>query len=373
MSELVTEQVNLLDFNRKSLRQFFARIDEKPFRADQLMKWIYRYGCDDFDYMTDLNKNLRAKLKEIAYIKAIDISREQRSSDGTIKWAMDVGDGQEIESVYIPEDDRATLCISTQAGCPLNCAFCSTGKQGFNRNLKVSEIIGQVWRATKVLGFINKTAERAISNVVLMGMGEPLLNLNNTVEATDIMLDDYGFGLSKRRVTISTAGIPPAIDQLSEMTDVALALSLHAPNDELRSRIMPVNERYPLKDVMDAVIRYNNKSNANHGRITIEYILLANFNDNEENAHELARLLKRIPCKINLIPFNPHPDSEFQKPSNNRINHFVKILMSYGFTTVIRKTRGDDIDAACGQLVGDIENKIRRFDRLDPVNNVERV
>ena len=253
MSELVTEQVNLLDFNRKSLRQFFARIDEKPFRADQLMKWIYRYGCDDFDYMTDLNKNLRAKLKEIAYIKAIDISREQRSSDGTIKWAMDVGDGQEIESVYIPEDDRATLCISTQAGCPLNCAFCSTGKQGFNRNLKVSEIIGQVWRATKVLGFTNKTAERAISNVVLMGMGEPLLNLNNTVEATDIMLDDYGFGLSKRRVTISTAGIPPAIDQLSEMTDVALALSLHAPNDELRSRIMPVNERYPLKDVMDAM------------------------------------------------------------------------------------------------------------------------
>lgn len=369
----MSDLVNLLDLNHKALRQFFIDLEEKPFRADQVMKWIYRYGCDDFDLMTDLNKNLREKLKAHAYIKAIEISREQRSSDGTIKWAMDVGDGQEIESVYIPEDDRATLCISTQAGCPLKCSFCSTGKQGFNRNLRVSEIIGQVWRATKVLGFTNKTAERAISNVVLMGMGEPLLNLKNVVDATDLMLDDYGFGLSKRRVTISTAGIPPAIDQLSTMTDVALALSLHAPNDKLRSKIMPINDQYPLKEVIDAVVRYNNKSNANHGRITIEYILLANFNDREEDAHELAKLLKKIPCKINLIPFNPHPDSEFAKPSNNRINHFVKILMSYGYTTVIRKTRGDDIDAACGQLVGDIENRLRNFDKPTAFATVKSV
>lgn len=368
MSEIITERVNLLDFNRKSLKKFLSDLGEKPYRAEQIMKWIYRYGCEDFDQMTDINKVLREKLKEVAYIKAIDISREQRSSDGTIKWAMSVGGGQEIESVYIPEDDRATLCISTQAGCPLNCSFCSTGKQGFNRNLTVSEIIGQVWRATKVLGFTNKTAERAISNVVLMGMGEPLLNLKNSVEATDIMLDDLGFGLSKRRVTISTAGIPPAIDQLSEMTDVALALSLHAPNDELRSKIMPVNDKYPLKSVIDAVVRYNNKSNANHGRVTIEYILLSGFNDNEENARELANLLKRIPCKINLIPFNPHPDSEFRKPSNNRINRFVSILMEYGYTVVVRKTRGDDIDAACGQLVGDIENRIKKFSSLESIN-----
>lgn len=352
--------INLLDLNRKSLRNWLVSLGEKPFRGDQIMKWIYRYGCDNFDYMSDVNKNLREKLKELAYIKAPEISREQRSSDGTIKWAMNVGGCQEIESVYIPEDDRATLCISTQVGCPLNCGFCSTGKQGFNRNLTVSEIIGQVWRATKVLGFTNKTAERAISNVVLMGMGEPLLNLKNTVEATDIMLDDYGFGLSKRRVTVSTAGIVPAIDQLSEMTDVALALSLHAPNNELRSRIMPINDKYPLEDVIAAVTRYNNKSNANHGRITIEYILLDHFNDSDNEAHQLGKLLQKLPCKINLIPFNPHPDSEYKKPSNTRIDRFQKILMTYGFTVVIRKTRGDDIDAACGQLVGDVINRLRR-------------
>lgn len=352
--------INLLDLNRKSLRNWLVSLGEKPFRGDQIMKWIYRYGCDNFDYMSDVNKNLREKLKELAYIKAPEISREQHSSDGTIKWAMNVGGCQEIESVYIPEDDRATLCISTQVGCPLNCGFCSTGKQGFNRNLTVSEIIGQVWRATKVLGFTNKTAERAISNVVLMGMGEPLLNLKNTVEATDIMLDDYGFGLSKRRVTVSTAGIVPAIDQLSEMTDVALALSLHAPNNELRSRIMPINDKYPLEDVIAAVTRYNNKSNANHGRITIEYILLDHFNDSDNEAHQLGKLLQKLPCKINLIPFNPHPDSEYKKPSNTRIDRFQKILMTYGFTVVIRKTRGDDIDAACGQLVGDVINRLRR-------------
>lgn len=344
---------------------FLEGMGEKSFRADQIMKWIYRYGVDDFAQMTDLNRDLRARLAEAAVIAAPEITREQRSRDGSVKWALRVGT-QEIESVFIPEDDRGTLCISTQAGCPLGCAFCSTGRQGFSRNLTVSEIVGQVWRASSVLGFTRKTEERAVTNVVMMGMGEPLLNLNNVASACQILLDDHAFGLSKRRVTVSTAGLPEALDQLSQRVDVALALSLHAPNDVLRSRIMPINDRYPIAQVLSAVRRYLSRARGNHGRVTVEYVLLDHVNDGEAEARQLASLLRTIPCKINLIPFNPHPDCSFRKPGSARVGRFSQILMDAGYTVVVRKTRGDDIDAACGQLVGNVENRLRRLAGSDP-------
>lgn len=354
----MSDPVNLMDFDRQDFVRFMESLGEKPFHGQQIMKWIYHYGVSDFALMTDINKRLRARLAETAVIRAPEISRQQCSRDGSIKWAMKVG-CQEIESVYIPEDDRGTLCISTQVGCPLKCAFCSTGRQGFNRNLTAGEIVGQVWRASSALGFTNKTEERAITNVVMMGMGEPLLNLAQVVKAVSILLDDRGFGLSKRRVTISTAGIVPALDELADHVDVALALSLHAPNDELRSRIMPVNDRYPIAQVMASVKRYLDRAKGNHGRVTIEYVLLDRINDGESEARELARLLKTVPCKINLIPFNPHPDCSYRKPSANRISRFSQILMDAGYTVVVRKTRGDDIDAACGQLVGNVANRLR--------------
>ncbi|MEW7864286.1 bifunctional tRNA (adenosine(37)-C2)-methyltransferase TrmG/ribosomal RNA large subunit methyltransferase RlmN [Aeromonas diversa] len=351
MSEMKT---NLLDLDRDALRAFFVEMGEKPFRADQVMKWIYHFGCDDFDQMTNVNKVLRERLKAIAEIRAPEISREQRSADGTIKWALQVGD-QEVETVYIPEEDRATLCVSSQVGCALECKFCSTAQQGFNRNLRVSEIIGQVWRAAKVVG-----GKRPITNVVMMGMGEPLLNLANVVPAMKLMLDDYGFGLSKRRVTLSTSGVVPALDLLGEQIDVALAISLHAPNDKLRSEIMPINDKYNIEDFLAGVRRYLEKSNANQGRVTVEYVLLDHINDDMQHAHELAQVLKDTPSKINLIPFNPFPGNPYGKPSNSRIDRFSKVLMEYGFTVIVRKTRGDDIDAACGQLVGDVIDRTKR-------------
>ncbi|MDO2947376.1 bifunctional tRNA (adenosine(37)-C2)-methyltransferase TrmG/ribosomal RNA large subunit methyltransferase RlmN [Aeromonas simiae] len=351
MSEMKT---NLLDLDRDALRAFFVELGEKPFRADQVMKWIYHFGCDDFDQMTNVNKVLRERLKAIAEIRAPEISREQRSADGTIKWALQVGD-QEVETVYIPEEDRATLCVSSQVGCALECKFCSTAQQGFNRNLRVSEIIGQVWRAAKVVG-----GKRPITNVVMMGMGEPLLNLANVVPAMKLMLDDYGFGLSKRRVTISTSGVVPGLDMLGDQIDVALAISLHAPNDKLRSEIMPINDKYNIETFLAAVRRYLEKSNANQGRVTVEYVLLDHINDDMQHAHELAEALKDTPSKINLIPFNPFPGNPYGKPSNSRIDRFSKVLMEYGFTVIVRKTRGDDIDAACGQLVGDVIDRTKR-------------
>jgi len=351
MSEMKT---NLLDLDRDAMRAFFVELGEKPFRADQVMKWIYPFGCDDFDQMTNVNKVLRERLKAIAEIKAPEISREQRSADGTIKWALQVGD-QEVETVYIPEDDRATLCVSSQVGCALECKFCSTAQQGFNRNLKVSEIIGQVWRAARVVG-----GKRPITNVVMMGMGEPLLNLANVVPAMRLMMDDYGFGISKRRVTISTSGVVPALDKLGDQIDVALAISLHAPNDKLRSEIMPINDKYNIESFLAGVRRYLAKSNANGGRVTVEYVLLDHINDDMQHAHELAQVLKDTPSKINLIPFNPFPGNPYGKPSNSRIDRFSKVLMEYGFTVIVRKTRGDDIDAACGQLVGDVIDRTKR-------------
>ena len=366
MSELLSVQsdapakkINLMDLTRQQMREFFKELGEKPFRADQLVKWIYHFGEDNFDNMTNINKKLREKLKAVAEIKAPEVAVEQRSSDGTIKWAMQVGE-QQVETVYIPEADRATLCVSSQVGCALACTFCSTAQQGFNRNLTVSEIIGQVWRASKIIGNFGVTGIRPITNVVMMGMGEPLLNVANVVPAMEIMLDDFAYGLSKRRVTLSTSGVVPALDNLSKMIDVALAISLHAPNDELRDEIVPINKKYNIKMLIDSVNRYLSVSNANHGKVTIEYVMLDHVNDTVEHAHQLAEVLKNTPCKINLIPWNPFPKAPYAKSSNTRIDRFQKTLMEYGFTVIIRKTRGDDIDAACGQLAGDVIDRTKR-------------
>ncbi|SPY32157.1 bifunctional tRNA (adenosine(37)-C2)-methyltransferase TrmG/ribosomal RNA large subunit methyltransferase RlmN [Pasteurella canis] len=353
------KKINLMNLTRQQMREFFKELGEKPFRADQLVKWIYHFGEDNFDNMTNINKKLRDKLKQVAEIKAPEVAVEQRSADGTIKWAMQVGD-QQVETVYIPEADRATLCVSSQVGCALACTFCSTAQQGFNRNLTVSEIIGQVWRASKIIGNFGVTGVRPITNVVMMGMGEPLLNVANVVPAMEIMLDDFAYGLSKRRVTLSTSGVVPALDKLSEMIDVALAISLHAPNDELRDEIVPINKKYNIKTLIDSVNRYLSVSNANHGKVTIEYVMLDHVNDSIEHAHQLAQVLKNTPCKINLIPWNPFPQAPYAKSSNTRIDRFQKTLMEYGFTVIIRKTRGDDIDAACGQLAGDVIDRTKR-------------
>lgn len=355
----MSEKINLMNLTRQQMREFLQELGEKPFRADQLVKWIYHFGEDNFDNMTNINKKLREKLKAVAEIKAPEVAVEQRSSDGTIKWAMQVGD-QQVETVYIPEAERATLCVSSQVGCALACTFCSTAQQGFNRNLTVSEIIGQVWRASKILGNFGVTGVRPITNVVMMGMGEPLLNMANVVPAMELMLDDFAYGLSKRRVTLSTSGVVPALDKLSEMIDVALAISLHAPTDELRDEIIPLNKKYNIKMLMDAVNRYLSQSNANHGKVTIEYVMLNQVNDGVEQAHQLAQVLKNTPCKINLIPWNPFPEAPYTKSSNTRIDRFQKTLMEYGFTVIVRKTRGDDIDAACGQLAGDVIDRTKR-------------
>ncbi len=353
-------KVNLLDLDREALREFFAELGEKPFRADQLMKWIYHYGCDNFEEMTNLNKQLRAKLAARAEIVAPKIVKEQRSTDGTIKWALEVSGGQEVETVYIPEEDRATLCVSSQVGCALECTFCSTAQQGFNRNLKVSEIIGQVWQAARVLGPVGKTGERPVTNVVMMGMGEPLLNVSNVVPAMNLMMEDFGFGLSKRRVTLSTSGVVPALDKLAGKIDVALAISLHAPNDQLRNEIVPINRKYNIEAFLASVRRYIEASKANKGKVTVEYVMLDHVNDGTEHAHELAACLKNTPAKINLIPWNPFPGAPYGRSSNSRVDRFAKVLMEKGFTVIVRKTRGDDIDAACGQLAGDVVDRTKR-------------
>ncbi|MCC5855680.1 MAG: bifunctional tRNA (adenosine(37)-C2)-methyltransferase TrmG/ribosomal RNA large subunit methyltransferase RlmN [Idiomarina sp.] len=353
-------KVNLLDLNREGLREFFAELGEKPFRADQVMKWLYHYCIDDFEQMTNLNKPLRTKLKEIAEVRAPEVKVQQQSSDGTIKFVMVLQDGQEIESVWIPEDDRATLCVSSQVGCALECTFCSTGQQGFNRNLKVSEIIGQVWRVNKLLGPFGETGVKAVTNVVMMGMGEPLLNVKNVVPAMELMLEDFGFGLSKRRVTLSTSGVVPALDLLREQIDVALAISLHAPDNALRDEIVPINKKYPIEEFLAASRRYIENSKA-QSKVTVEYVMLDHINDSTDQAHQLAKVLKDTPSKINLIPFNPFPGSGYGRSSNSRIDRFSKVLMEYGYTVIVRKTRGDDIDAACGQLVGDVVDRTKRL------------
>lgn len=303
---MTTAKVNLLDFDRKGLRKFFTEeLNEKAFRAEQVMKWIYHFGVDDFEQMNNINKKLREKLQRRCEIVAPVVSEAQHSTDGTIKWAMSVGD-QDVETVYIPDGDRATLCVSSQVGCALECKFCSTAQQGFNRNLKVSEIVGQIWRASREIGLEKETGRRPITNVVMMGMGEPLLNMKNLIPSLEIMLDDLGFALSKRRVTVSTSGVVSGLDQMTDNIDVALAISLHAPNDALRSQIMPINDRWDIQDFLASVRRYIASSNANRGKVTVEYVLLDHVNDDMDHARELAELMKDTPCKINLIPFNPY-------------------------------------------------------------------
>lgn len=353
-------KINLLDLDRAGMRDYFASIGEKSFRADQAMKWIYHYGMDDFSQMNNFSKALRARLEQECIVEGPEISVRQASKDGTIKYAMKLKGGQEVETVWIPEGERATLCVSSQVGCALECTFCSTAQQGFNRNLSVAEIIGQVWRVAKDIGPVKVTNKRPITNVVMMGMGEPLLNLNNLVPALDLMMDDLAFGLSKRRVTVSTSGVVPALDKLKEKIDVALAISLHAPNDELRNEIVPINKKYNIEAFLAASRRYIDGSKANE-KVTVEYIMLDHVNDSTDQAHQLAKVLKGTPAKINLIPFNPFPGNEYGRSSNSRIDRFSKVLSEYGLTTVVRKTRGDDIDAACGQLVGEVVDRTKRM------------
>lgn len=359
-----SEKINLMDLSPEEMKEFFVSIGEKPFRAQQLLRWIYQFGVSDFEQMTNIKKDLRQKLAQLCEIRAPEIVTEQRSVDGTIKWALDIGQGQLVETVLIPEDDRNTLCISTQVGCPVKCAFCRTGASGFNRNLKLSEIIGQVWRASTVVGFSQNEEHKPISNVVMMGMGEPLLNLKPVLGACGILLSDYGFALSKRRVTISTSGVAPILNKIAGQIDVALALSLHAPDDELRDELIPINRKYKIAEVLDAVRNYISKSNANCGKVTIEYVLLDRVNDSIDQAKALGRLLKDLPCKINLIPFNPHEASDFRKPSGNRVEKFFQILTDMGFTVMKRSTRGDDIAAACGQLAGQVKDRLKKGESI---------
>jgi 23S rRNA (adenine2503-C2)-methyltransferase len=335
---------------------YFAGLGEKPFRARQVLRWMHRSGQDDFDAMTDVAKSLREKLKTDAGIAPPVIVSDRFSEDGARKFLFDVGGGNAVESVFIPEDERGTLCVSTQAGCALDCAFCSTGKQGFGRNLTAAEIIGQLWQVNRVLG-----DGRKIGNVVLMGMGEPLANFENSVTAVRLMLDDNAYGLSRRRVTVSTCGLVPMMDRLRDECPAALAVSLHAPDDALRDELVPINRKYPLRELMAACRRYLAK--APRDFVTFEYVLLDGVNDSEDHAHRLLRLVHDVPCKFNLIPFNPFPGSPYRRPPSPRIRRFAEILMNAGIVATTRRTRGADIGAACGQLAGRIRDRTRRTGR----------
>ncbi len=358
------ESVNLLGLNQKNLEEFFVSIEERPFRAIQVMKWIHQRGISDFSQMTDLSKELREKLENNCVVKAPEVIYEKTSEDGTRKWVISVGNKDLIEMVLIPEKNRATLCVSSQVGCAVDCSFCATGKQGFSRNLNLDEIIGQVWVAANSFGVPRSPNDRPITNVVMMGMGEPLLNFDPVVDAMNLMMDDNAYGLSKRKVTLSTSGIVPKIDDLGKVTDVALTISLHAPNDELRNKLVPINKKYPIKDLIDSVKRY--VEGCSDKRVTtIEYILIEDINDSLELADELCELLTQIDCKINLIPFNPFAESKYKRPSGNRVKRFQKHLQDNGYVTTIRSTRGDDIMAACGQLVGQVNDKTRKKERAE--------
>ena len=356
--------IDLKDFDPASLAAFFAERGEKPFRARQVLRWVHQRFVDDIGAMSDLAKPLRDSLADVAQVKAPAIIADTIASDGTRKWLIDAGNGNAIESVYIPEDDRGTLCISSQAGCALDCAFCSTGKQGFNRNLSTGEIIGQLWHANRTLLADGITApwiehgRPPITNVVMMGMGEPLANFDNVVPALRLMLDDHAYGLSRRRVTVSTSGLVPLIDRLREECPVALAVSLHAPNDALRDRLVPINRKHPLADLMAACVRY--LPAAPRDFVTFEYVMLDGVNDSVSHADELIALTRDVPCKLNLIPFNPFPGSEFRTSPRARIVDFQKRLQDAGLVTTVRKTRGDDIAAACGQLAGQVKDRTKR-------------
>ena len=342
---------NLLAFDAGALERFLAAQGEKPFRARQLLHWIHQAGESDFAAMTDLGKALREKLAGVARVEAPQVVADTLAADGTRKWLLKVDAGNAVEAVFIPESSRGTLCVSSQAGCVLDCAFCSTGKQGFNRNLSTAEIVGQLWLA-------RRSVASRISNVVMMGMGEPLLNLDAVLPALRLMIDDNAYGLSRRRVTVSTSGVVPEMDRLRDECPVALAVSLHAPNDELRDRLVPVNRKYPLRELLAACNRYLEK--APRDFVTFEYVMLDGVNDADEHARELAALSRKVRCKFNLIPFNPFPGSAFRRSDAERIRAFAGILQRAGLTVTTRKTRGDDIAAACGQLAGDVADRTRR-------------
>jgi 23S rRNA (adenine2503-C2)-methyltransferase len=356
-------RINLLDLDPERLGDFFLSIGEQSFRAEQVLKWIYHSGVTDFARMTNLSQALRQRLPELAVIEPPRILRQRQSADGTVKWLMGFGggSGNAIETVFIPEPNRGTLCISSQVGCALNCSFCSTGAQGFSRNLTAGEIIGQVWQAATALGH-ERNGARRITNVVLMGMGEPLLNFDAVLPALSLLRHDLGFGMAAKRVTLSTAGLVPGIDLLRESIDVALAVSLHAPEDTLREQLVPLNRKYPIAELMAACTRY--VSDKHKRSVTFEYTLIDGVNDQPEQARKLVKLLRRLPSKLNLIPFNPFPGTQYRCSPLPRIREFQSIVMSGGLIATVRKTRGDDIDAACGQLVGKVVDRTRRSQRL---------
>ena len=356
-------KVNLMGLSPAKLGQWFASIGEKPFRATQILKWIHQLGVTDFEQMTNISKDLRSKLIELACIEPPKVLQQLDSADGTRKFLFEVPGGSAVETVFIPDGERGTLCVSSQVGCSLDCSFCATGKQGFNRDLTVAEIIGQVFVAAQSFGQLQHKGPRKVTNVVLMGMGEPLLNFDNVVDAMALMMDDNCYGISKRRVTLSTSGVVPALDRLGEYTDACLAISLHAPNDQLRDQLVPINKKYPIAVLLDSAKRYIEGLPDTHRKMTIEYTLIDQVNDRPEHAHELAKLLLDVPVKINLIPFNPFNLSDYKRCSNNALHRFKQILVEAGYVTTVRTTRGDDIDAACGQLAGSVNDRTRRSQR----------
>jgi 23S rRNA (adenine2503-C2)-methyltransferase len=356
-------KTNLLGLSVSKLGDFFEQLGEKRFRATQMVKWIHQMGERDFDQMTNLSKSLREKLHESAEICLPEVVSCQDSTDGTRKWLIKVEGGSCIEMVYIPEKDRGTLCVSSQIGCALDCSFCATGKQGFNRDLSTAEIIGQLWIAAESFDQFGTKSPRRVTNVVMMGMGEPLMNFDNVVDAMNLMMEDNAYGLSKRRVTLSTAGVVPALDQLAEVTDVSLAISLHAPNDELRNELVPINRKYSVTEFVQSAKNYIEKMPDNRRKATVEYTLMDQVNDRSVHARELAELLRDLPCKINLIPFNPFPGSDYKRVTNTALNRFRDILQGEGYTVTVRTTRGDDIAAACGQLAGEVNDRTKRQQR----------
>jgi len=360
VSATANEPVNLFSLDRKAMGEYLATLGEKPYRAKQIMQWLYARGVRDFDEMSDISKSLRSQFKDHCTTVLPRVSEEHLSKDGTCKWLFELHDGNRIETVYIPEKERGTLCVSSQIGCALDCSFCATARQGFNRNLSVDEIIGQVWLANYLLAARPETKDQRVTNVVMMGMGEPLLNMSALIPSLSLMMDDLGYGLSKRRTTVSTSGVVPAMDRLTDAIDVSLAVSLHAPTNELRDGLVPINRKYPINELMDACWRYV-KSGTRKKSVLFEYVMLEGINDNPAEARALAKLLRNFPGKVNLIPFNPFPTSGYERSSRERVERFQSILSKQGVLTLTRTTRGDDIDAACGQLAGQVDDRSRRY------------
>ncbi len=356
-------RINLLGMPRAQLEAWFRSIGEKSFRAQQLLKWMHHEGETDFQRMSNLSRALREKLETIAEVRPPLVESQHDSTDGTRKWLVRVDGGGLVETVLIPDGGRATLCVSSQVGCSLDCSFCSTGKQGFMRDLTAAEIIGQVWLAIKSYDAFQSGKGRVVTNMVMMGMGEPLLNFDNVVAAMNLMMEDLAYGISKRRVTLSTSGVVPALDRLATVSEASLAVSLHAPNDALRNQLVPINRRYPIAMLLDSARRYIDAQTDRKRVVTIEYTMMAGINDQREHAQELAVLLRDFPCKINLIPFNPFPGSGYERPSGNAVSRFWQVLVDAGFVVTVRTTRGDDIAAACGQLVGEVVDRTRRSER----------